>query len=89
MNSLIEKIYHGNYNPAEKHIVCIDELKLINDELTRLEKQLFLILDKDSKEIYNKIMSKYFDMLDCLLLDAYTKGAKLVGNLLFEIMKDV
>ena len=88
MNNLIEKIWQGNYNPAEKHIVCVEELKTVNSELNELEKQLLPKLDKESKGIYNKIMSKYCDLLDYLMLDGYTKGAKFMGNLFFEIMKD-
>ena len=89
MRNLIEKIWQGNYCPSEKHITCIEELKVINNELNELEKQFFPRLDKDSKEMYNKIMCKFHEMLDYLMLDAYTKGTKFVGNLFFEIMKDI
>ena len=71
MSNLIEKIWNYEYNPAEKHIVCLTEIKSKNDELDAMEREF---------------LAKYFDLLDYLLADAYTKGAKFAGRLFYEIM---
>jgi len=86
MSNLIEKIWNYEYNPAEKHIVCLTEIKTKNDELDAMEREFLATLDSDSKLIFDKIMCKYFDLLDYLLADAYTKGVKFAGRLFYEIM---
>ena len=70
MSNLIEKIWNYEYNPTEKHIVCLTEIKSKNDELNAMEREFLATLDSDSKLIFDKIMCKYFDLLDYLLADA-------------------
>ena len=70
MNNLIKKLWDYKYNPAEKHIVCLNEIKAINNEITNLESEFLSKLNKNDKLIFNKITSKYLDLLEYLLFDA-------------------
>ncbi len=88
MSKLIEKIWNYEYNPAENHIVCLSKIKEKSNELDKLEQAFLSNLDKSTRQAFDKIICKYYDMLDYLLLDAYTKGALFAGKLLFEIIND-
>ena len=88
MNNIIKKLWDYEYNPAEKHIICLEEIKAKNNELSDLEKDFLSTLDKDGKAVFDKIMCKYFDLLDYLLVDAYYKGVKFTGKLFIEIMSN-
>lgn len=89
MSKLIEKIWNYEYNPAEKHAVCLEKIKKCNNELNEMERALMKKLNEEDKMLFDKVLSKYYDLLNCLLLDAYTKGARFAGELFVEIIKDI
>ncbi len=76
MSDLIERIWNMECNNEQKHIERIENIKRINKELNEMEKVFLKNLSNGDKSAFDKIIDKYFEMLDSLLLDACLTGVK-------------
>ena len=85
MNDLIEKIWNGEYKPSEDNILFCEEIMRARRVLEELEGELWEKLGEKERELFDKVMGRYYDMVDYYKKDAFVQGVRFAGGVLKEI----
>ena len=85
MDNLIEKIWNGEYKPSEDNVLFCEEIMRARRLLEELEGELWEKLGEKERELFDKIMGKYFAMVDYHRKDAFVQGVRFAGGVLKEI----
>lgn len=60
--SILEELYNGKINPAEKSVKESSEYSECNKQLTENMKKLSMLLKDNEKELYEKVMENIFEL---------------------------
>ena len=85
MNDLIEKIWNGEYKPAQDNVLFGEEIMRARSALEELEGELWEKLGAKERELFDKVMGRYYDMVDYYKKDAFVQGVRFAGGVLKEI----
>ena len=85
MSNLIEKIWDEEYKPAEETVLFGEDIARKRAVLEEKERELWELLDKETREMLDDIMSAYFDMVGYYKKDAFIQGARFAGRVLKEV----
>ncbi len=85
MNDLIEKIWNGEYKPSEDNVLFGEEIMRARRVLEELEGELWEKLGEKERELFDKVMGRYYDMVDYYKKDAFVQGVRFAGGVLKEI----
>lgn len=86
MKTLLEKIWNGEYKPSEENVLHGEEVVRATRILDAKERELWERLDTESRELFDKVMAHYYDMIDYYKRDSYIKGAYFAGALIKELL---
>ena len=85
MNDLIEKIWNGEYKPSEDKVLFGEEIMRARRVLEELEGELWEKLGDNERELFDKVLGRYYDMVDDYKKDAFVQGVRFAGGVLKEI----
>jgi hypothetical protein len=86
MNDLIEKIWNEEYKPAQDNVLFGEEIMRARSALDELERELWEHLGERERELFDKVMGRYYDMVDYYKKDAFMQGVRFAGGVLKEMI---
>ena len=85
MKTLIEKIWNEEYKPSEECILFGEKILRANRLLDEKERELWERLSDENRELFDKVMGCYYDMIENYKKDAFIQGARFAGRIMKEI----
>ena len=76
MEKWLKRLWDIGCDDESKAKVRIERIKEISNELNEKEGVFLARLSKKDKLAFDEIISKYYDLINLLILDAYSKGIR-------------
>ena len=85
MKTLIEQIWDEEYKPASENVLYGEEIMYATRLLDKQERELWEALGEKEREMFDKVLAHYYDMVGYYKKDAFVQGARLAGRIMKEI----
>lgn len=85
MKNLIEKIWDEEYKPSGENVLFGEEIMRESRLLDQTERELWELLGEKERELFDKVMAHYYDMVNYYKKDAFVQGVRFAGGVLKEI----
>ncbi|MBQ6868177.1 MAG: hypothetical protein IJO16_05875 [Clostridia bacterium] len=84
--TILEELFYGNISPFEKYIRPKSKYADVSHCLTKHSEELRALLDKEGKNLYDKIENDYADMNCISEKERFIEGFCLGARIILEIM---
>ena len=85
MKTLIEQIWDEEYKPAFENVLYGEEIMNATRLLDKQESELWEALGEKEREMFDKVLAHYYDMVGYYKKGAFVQGARFAGRIMKEI----